>query len=344
MATPRGTTITLSWTPVQTGGPAASYVIEAGYASGAADITVFDTGNAGTSFVAAGVGAGTYYIRVRARNAAGTSGPSNEVALTIEDRCGVPLTPPVGLRVTANSGGTVGFAWAAGTGAPTSYMLEAGSGAGASNLAKADLGGLSLSYMATGVAPGTYYVRVRAKNACGVSAPSNEVVVTVGDRAGDGRWVATFPMTGSVSMTGGWPNASPSDPYWIKYLMAFSMSGTLTFEMRNGTMSAVFDGIDGSYVQSCTSNIPPGMWAPEPCGTSETTRYGPATFGTLSVNNVSATTLTLSSWSNETDFSGTATLAGDTISGTVSWYPFSTPSYYRRDGRITGSFVAKRVR
>jgi hypothetical protein len=36
------------------------------------------------------------------------------------------------------------------------------------------------SYYAPGVGAGTYFVRVRGKNACGVSAASNEIAVVVG--------------------------------------------------------------------------------------------------------------------------------------------------------------------
>ena len=39
--------------------------------------------------------------------------------------------------------------------------------------------GLQTSFAASGVPPGTYFVRVRAGNDTGISAPSNEVVVTV---------------------------------------------------------------------------------------------------------------------------------------------------------------------
>ena len=47
----------------------------------------------------------------------------------------------------------------------------------------ADLANVSVGYVTAFAAsgpPGVYYVRTRAQNACGTSAPSNEVVVTLG--------------------------------------------------------------------------------------------------------------------------------------------------------------------
>ncbi len=58
-------------------------------------------------------------------------------------------------------------------------MIEAGSLAGLSNLTSSDLGSAAAALTATGVGAGTYYVRVRAKNACGISGPSNEVLLLV---------------------------------------------------------------------------------------------------------------------------------------------------------------------
>ncbi|MCX6553371.1 MAG: S8 family serine peptidase, partial [Acidobacteria bacterium] len=58
-------------------------MIEAGSAPGQADLANFSTGSTATSFAASGVGAGTYYVRVRATNAFGTSGPSNEATLSV---------------------------------------------------------------------------------------------------------------------------------------------------------------------------------------------------------------------------------------------------------------------
>src|SRR5207245_8447562 len=86
---------------------------------------------------------------------------------------------PASLAVTA-SGSTVTLTWSAPAGgcAPTSYVLQAGSSVGSSNLANSTVGNAT-SYVATGVANGTYYVRVRAANEYGQSAASNEFTLVV---------------------------------------------------------------------------------------------------------------------------------------------------------------------
>ena len=60
----------------------------------------------------------------------------------------------------------------------SNIVLEAGSSPGASDIAALVLDPATRSLSNT-VAPGVYYVRVRATNACGSSSASNEVTVTV---------------------------------------------------------------------------------------------------------------------------------------------------------------------
>lgn len=180
IATSAGSAVTLTWSAPASGDPVSAYLIEAGSASGRADLASFSTGNGATSFFATDVGAGTYFVRVRAINSGGTSAASNETVLVVgSSPCTVP-GPASGLTVVTNAAGTVVLSWNAAAGSPTSYIIEAGSAPGLANLANSDLGGPALSMTATGVGPGTYYVRIRAKNACGASPPSNETVVIVG--------------------------------------------------------------------------------------------------------------------------------------------------------------------
>jgi hypothetical protein len=75
-----GSTVRLIWSPAAT---ATAYVLEAGSFSGGSNLAVFDTGSAVTSFTAGAVGAGTYFVRVRARNPCGTSGGSNETVVVV---------------------------------------------------------------------------------------------------------------------------------------------------------------------------------------------------------------------------------------------------------------------
>jgi streptogramin lyase len=85
---------------------------------------------------------------------------------------------PASNLASSVSGSTVTLTWSAAPGAP-SYSLEAGSRAGATDLVVYDTGSANAGYVASGVGAGTYYVRVRAKGICGISTPTNEIIVRV---------------------------------------------------------------------------------------------------------------------------------------------------------------------
>ena len=192
-----GSSVTLTWSAPASGDAVTSYVIEAGSAPGLANLANFVTGSTATSFSAAGVGNGTYYVRVRAQNAGGTSAASNESTLVVgSTACASAPNAPSGLAISS-SGSTVTLTWSAPAGgcAPTSFLLQAGSSVGQSDLANSNVGNTT-SYVATGVGSSTYYVRVRAANAFGQSAPSNEFTLVVGSPPPGnltGRWVGVAP-------------------------------------------------------------------------------------------------------------------------------------------------------
>lgn len=81
LATLVGTSVYLGWEAPNTGGAPTSYTIEAGSVIGAANLATLSTVT--TTYSASNVGAGTYYLRVRAVNAAGSSAPSNEAILVM---------------------------------------------------------------------------------------------------------------------------------------------------------------------------------------------------------------------------------------------------------------------
>lgn len=79
-ATVIGSTVTLRW-GTSTAAPQA-YVLEAGSESGRADIATVNVGNT-TAFTVPSVGPGTYYGRIRATNACGTSSASSEIVAVV---------------------------------------------------------------------------------------------------------------------------------------------------------------------------------------------------------------------------------------------------------------------
>ena len=170
-----GSTVVLTWDSPLAGTPP-NYLIEAGSRPGASDLAQVVV--ADRSLTASEVGSGVYMVRVRSLYADHASGASNEIAVVVGGGCSRAPDAPTGL-VYSVSGSTVTLAWNAVPGAVISYVVVAGYSPGAANAANSDTGSRYTTLVATGVGNGTYYVRLHARNACGVSGPSNEVAVVV---------------------------------------------------------------------------------------------------------------------------------------------------------------------
>lgn len=180
VVTVSGNRLSLSWTASPN---VADYILQVGSAPGLSDIANYYLNSLETSYSGT-VSAGTYYIRIVAWNGA-NSIPSNEVVAVV----GACAGPPTDIRNLAdgvdNPTATIWLQWEPpASGAATSYVVEAGSSTGRADLGSFDTGDASTYFFTQGVAAGTYYVRVRARSSCGLSAPSNEIVITMG---GGGR-------------------------------------------------------------------------------------------------------------------------------------------------------------
>jgi exo-beta-1,3-glucanase (GH17 family) len=169
-----GNAVDLSWQPPVVGGLPDSYLIDVRTAPDTTHLVSLPVG-AHPCFSHGAVPPGTYYLRVRASNAGGTSGPSNEVPLVVGTP---PPGAPADLMAATGPGGAVTLTWSAPAagGPPAGYVIDVGDAEGSSNLASIPVGP-STRFAATGVPPGLYYVRVRAVNGSGSSPPSDEVVV-----------------------------------------------------------------------------------------------------------------------------------------------------------------------
>jgi hypothetical protein len=182
----------LQWTAPALGPAATGYTLEVGSTpTSGNDIATFPLGNV-TSFSASAPTA-TFYVRLRATNAAGDSEPTP--TLRIDSGCTAPPGPPSFFNAFVD-GSAVDLEWSRGQGNVARYLLEVGSSSGLSNILTTSFPVETTSMSA--VAPaGTYFLRVRAANACGTGAASSEVSLTIGSSA-------TFPgsptnLTATVS-------------------------------------------------------------------------------------------------------------------------------------------------
>ncbi len=168
-----GTTVTFSWTaPSAPPAPVVGYALQAGRIPGTTIVSL-PVGN--TLMFAVTAPFGVYYLRVVALAASGPIGVSADIQVVVQPH-GVPNPPTLSATV---SGTSVGLQWQPGSpgAAATFYQLQAGSAPGLSNLATLILPASTLVFNTT-APPGTYYVRIAAGNAAGISFPSNEVTLT----------------------------------------------------------------------------------------------------------------------------------------------------------------------
>jgi hypothetical protein len=173
-ATVSAGTLTLTWTAPLSGGAATSYVIDAGATPGFSGIGSYNTGAASTTFSAPAV-PGIYYLRVRGQNDNGVGPASNEVGVIA-----AAPQPPSNLRML-RFGALMIFQWDAPSGgsAPASYIVDVAATPDFNVTASVRVSAPATYYTGLATIRGTFYARVRAANASGVSAPSNQLTVVV---------------------------------------------------------------------------------------------------------------------------------------------------------------------
>jgi hypothetical protein len=240
-----------TWSPPTVGGPVSSYIIEAGSGPGLANLAAVATGSSASLYHLPSVPLGTYYVRVRGSNAIGTGAPSQDVAFTMGPvTCASPPGPPVMLPpVVAGLAVTLSWNAPASGSPPTSYVVMAGSAAGQANLATLDTLSTATSF-ASPAPPGTYFVRVAARNPCGDSAPSNEMSFAIGTPVpgAPAALGATVGAGGAVTLTwlapttGGAPTG-----YVIQAGSATGLSNLAT--VPTGSLATTFSAVapPGTY-------------------------------------------------------------------------------------------------
>lgn len=168
-ATPGNTQVSLSW---NASAGATSYNVYRGTTANGESTTPIATGIVTTGYTNTGLTNGTtYYYKVKAVNASGTSGYSNEASAVPTG--GSAPAAPTGLAATPGNT-QISLSWSASSGA-TSYEIYRGTTSNGQNATPIASGVTATNYTNTGLTNGTtYYYKVKAVNASGASGYSNE--------------------------------------------------------------------------------------------------------------------------------------------------------------------------
>lgn len=180
-----GNTVSLNWGAPNTGGAAASYLLEAGISSGTTVVTFPLTAN---TFSLPGVPDGRYFVRIRAINTCGQMGPPSNERVLVVPGCGPPPGPP-STPTAVVTGAVAAISWSPVNGA-VRYQLNVGTAMGQSNVTSQVVTGTS--HPLAGLPAGNYFMRVVAIDRCDNSGPPS----------GEGTFTAVSAVPDSVVVNG----------------------------------------------------------------------------------------------------------------------------------------------
>ncbi|MEZ5417137.1 MAG: S8 family serine peptidase [Vicinamibacterales bacterium] len=253
-ASASGSVLSMSWGPPSTGGAATGYTLLVRVSSGGAIIFSLPLGNV-TSF-STGAPNGVFYLSVVATNAVGPGPESNVVAVAVPGVV-APPGPPTGLAVVV-AGSTATFTWnAPSSGGPVAeYVLAAGFTPGFSTAAVSmPLPPTPTSVAIGGIPPGTYFVRVYARNAGGNSpSSSNEVTVSVAGPTAPGAPVLNTPSVSGGVVSLSWSPGAGGAPTSYTLFASLTSGGAPIATVPLGGTSVSFGGVPpGTYFLRMTA-------------------------------------------------------------------------------------------
>jgi len=228
-------TVMLNWNRVA---GATSYAVFEGTASGAEGTSPVATTSNTNTLISHLAGGKTYYFTVKAVNAKGSSGSSNEASVA------VPLPPAAPSGLTATPGNAkVTLSWKASTGA-TSYEVFQGTAAGAESTVPVQTGLTATSATVSGLKNGsTYYFVVKAVNSGGESPKSSEAKATLALAPATPASVtaATGSTAGSVTLS--WSAVSGAASYNVYRGTVSDGEGSTPVSTGVKTASVTYTGL-----------------------------------------------------------------------------------------------------
>jgi hypothetical protein len=144
------------------------------------------------------------------------------------------------------NGAAVALAWQRSTTPGVTYTVRAGSASGTGNIAQVPVG--SATSLTGVVPPGRYFVRVRAATACGASADSNEIALSVGLPALSGApGNFTHQVFGAAVMFAWQPATGSPSGYVIEAALTASGPAVVSLAAGNTTSFSVPSAPPGTY-------------------------------------------------------------------------------------------------